>query len=147
MRRTGLAWPRITVGQMMRIVLISAAGFAAAAPFAIPWRKGVTPTPAFLIALAFAVPLALALASLVVVREGPWKDRLVFIELLVPVTTGLVLLLIFGYWTFWGRVWPPWTRCLGFALALSVLSAAFPFLVDRLLRQFRPHRKSNPIVV
>ncbi len=151
MKTTAPARPGLTVGQMMKVVLLWAAAFAAMAPFVAAWRAGGPRSPLLLaIASAFLMPLVMAALSFFLLRRGPWKDRLILIELLVSVTTALGLASFFAYQFALAlrnplSLGPTWSECLGLVAAIAALFFAFAFLMNRLIRKWPRRADANDI--
>jgi hypothetical protein len=87
---------RLTLVQLMKMVIFCAVASACVAPMFHLWRVGVAQASAVVVFEAFLVPLVLAGLSFILVRRGPWKDDLIAFLLLCSVSVALG----FAVWLF-----------------------------------------------
>ena len=127
--------PRLSLFQMMKLVVFGAIASTCIAPAYRLAEIGVGTWSTWLILEGVSVPLVLALAAFPLVRKGPFKDWLIRVSLIVSVAVALgfaVYLLIFFSWGWASRRMPPEFTflaidagviiVLGFALALLARS-------------------------
>src|ERR1035441_2929942 len=81
---------RLTLRQMMKLVIVAAVASASVAPFVRFKEIGATPTwTAVYSWAAFVVPLVSALVAFPLVRKGPLKDWLIRVLLMTSVAVAL----------------------------------------------------------
>lgn len=97
-------WPRATLLQMMKLVVLAAVASLAAAPCLRLAAAGVLEWPLVLMGEAVGIPLALAVGALVILRSGPGKDRAVRVLLLLSTVAALGVTVppLFGPSPVWG---------------------------------------------
>jgi cytochrome bd-type quinol oxidase subunit 2 len=81
--------PKLTLLQMMKLVVFAAAASLCMAPMARLAEAGVVPWPFVLMGEGVGIPLVLALVAFPLVREGPNKDWLIRALLFTSVCMGL----------------------------------------------------------
>jgi hypothetical protein len=134
---------RLTLGQMMKLVIFAAVACAAVAPVAQLKQYGVIHDwTAVLIWASVAAPLACAVTLFPVIRRGPLRDWLIRVFLLVSVSAALGYALYFVGWeVFLVMRWGQWLygfSWLEAATVVPVLSLAFIFLLWRVVPGWCP---------
>jgi hypothetical protein len=85
-----LTQTRLSIVQLMKLVVFAAVASACIAPMVNLWRAGVAPAWMGVVLEGVAVPLAMAGLSIVLIRRGPRRDRLFMWLLLISVTVALI---------------------------------------------------------
>lgn len=138
---------RLTLVQLMKMVIFCAVASACVAPMFHLWRVGIARASAVVVFEAFLVPLVLAGLSFILVRRGPWKDDLIACLLLCSVSVALG----FAVWLLVCYTIPAYSdprvgpesriSLAGLILHVTVilsLAGAFLILLIGLLRRFVP---------
>ena len=96
--------PRLTLSQMLKLVIFAAAASLCLAPMVRLAEAGIAPWPYVLMGEGVAIPLVLAIVAFPLVRAGPGKDRLIRVLLLIScgVALGVVVPPLFGPSPLWG---------------------------------------------
>ena len=147
---------RLSLYQMMKLVVYCAVGSACVAPMWRLWRLGVvgggTVNGLISVALfeAIVVPLVWAGLSFIMVRRGAWRDGLISILLLWPVSVALA----YAWWILFAYTIPAYGRPYGtdaaalavHIAAIAALTASAAFLSRRLWMGYRSTRRPDEAI-
>jgi hypothetical protein len=146
---------RLSLLQLMQLVVFCAVGFACVAPMLHLWQAGVIQHREawglLIVALfeAIVVPLVWIGLSFILVRPGAWRDRVILALLLPPVCVGLGIAswILFTYnIPAYGNPLDPADKRVGILsivaniIAILLLTAATLFLMLLLRRKLKTER-------
>lgn len=138
--------PRLTLLQVMKLIIFCAAAFASIAPMLHLWQAGAAQGSAVVLFEAVVVPLVMAILAFVLFHKGSRRDGFITSSLLCSTCFALG----FAVYSFWSFTLPTYgnaqvhprdrTSVAGLAThitAILALSAGFAFLMKGLVRKSR----------
>lgn len=143
---------RLTIAHLMKLVIFTGVACACIAPaLELSGLTRVTPF-GIVVFESMAIPLAWAMLSLLLVRDGPLKDAVILMLVLIAVSVGLGVFL----WLCSAEIFPAlmrqragsWpadrlTACVVVVGMIVLLSGAWVFLLVRLIRRVRELSKAR----
>jgi hypothetical protein len=92
---------RITLFQMLKLVMFAAVASACLAPAARLVDAGVGSWPGFLVMEAVIIPMVLAVVAFPLVRPGPLKEWWIRVLLMISLAVALGMAVYFLVWASW----------------------------------------------